>query len=67
MKKKSNNNSKYMTYYLGCKKHTNNMALRNITMANKVLRQKSKCNVCLSDKSRFLKQDQSKYSQKKSN
>ena len=67
MKKKNNNSSKYMIYCFSCKKHTNNMASRNIAMINKVLRQKSKCIVCLSDKSRFLKQDQSKNSQKKSN
>ena len=34
MKKKSNNNSKYMAYCLSCKKHTNNMASKNITMTN---------------------------------
>ena len=60
MKKKNNASSKYMTYCLSCKKHNNNMASRNITMANKILRQKSKCSACLSDKSRFLKQDHSK-------
>ena len=31
------------------------MASKSVTMTNKVLRQKSKCSVCLSDKSRFLK------------
>ena len=49
-----------MTYCLDCKKHTNNMASRSTTMTNKVFRQKSKCSVCLTDKSRFLKQDHSK-------
>ena len=33
------------------------MASRSVTMANKVLRQKLKCSVRLSDKSRFLKQE----------
>ena len=48
MKKKNNISSKYMTYCLSCKKHTNNVASRNITMTNEVLRQKSKCSyVCL--------------------
>ena len=49
-----------MTYCLSCKNHTNNMASRNVTMTDKVLRQKSKCSVCLSYKSRFFKQDHSK-------
>ena len=40
MKKKNNTSSKYMTYCLSCKKHINNMASRNVTMTNKVLRQK---------------------------
>ena len=60
MKKKNNTSSKYMTYCLSCKKHTHNVASRNVTMTNKALRQKSKCSVCLSDKSRFLKQNHSK-------
>ena len=60
MKRKNNTSSKYMNYCLSCKKHTNNMASRNITMTDKVLRQNSKCSVCLSDKPRFLKQDHSK-------
>ena len=60
MKKKNNTSSKHMTYCLSCKNHTNNMASRNVTMTDKVLRQKSKCSVCLSYKSRFFKQDHSK-------
>ena len=44
------------TYYLVCRKHTNNTDLRNTTMTNKVIRNKPKCGVCLSDKSRFMKQ-----------
>ena len=43
------------TYRLACRKHTNNVGIRNTTMTNKVIRNKSKY-VCLSDKSRFLKQ-----------
>ena len=45
-----------MTYCLSCKKYTNDIASKNITRTNKVLRQKSGCSQCLSDKSRFLKQ-----------
>ena len=45
--------------------HTNNIASKRVTMTNKVLRQKSKCSVCLSDKSRSMAQEDSKSSQKK--
>ena len=45
-----------MTYCLSCKNHINNMVSKNVTMTNKVLRQKSKGGGCLPDKSRFLKQ-----------
>ena len=48
------------TYCLACRKHTNNVGSRNITMKNKVIRNKSKCGICLSDKSRFLKQKHNK-------
>ena len=44
-----------ITYCLASRKHTNNIGLRNTTMTNKVIRNKSRC-VYLSDKSRFLKQ-----------
>ena len=54
--KENNTSTMYMTYCLGCKKHTNNIASRGVTITNKVLKQKSKGCVCLSDKSRFLKQ-----------
>ena len=37
-KKRNNTRSIYMTYCLGCKKYTNNMASRSVTMTNKVLR-----------------------------
>ena len=47
---------KMKTYCLACRKHTNNVGLRNTTMTNKVIRNKSKCDECLSDKSRFIKQ-----------
>ena len=32
------------------------MGSGNMTMENEILRQKSKCSECLSDKSKFLKQ-----------
>ena len=48
------------TYCLAYRKHTNNIASRKITMTNKVVRDKSRCNECLSDKSRFLKQKPNK-------
>ena len=38
------------------------MASRTVTMRNKELGQKLKCSVCLSDKSRFLKQRPNKKS-----
>ena len=41
------------TYCLARRKHTNNIESRNITMANKVIRNKSKYGVCLSDKKDF--------------
>ena len=54
-KKRNNISSKYMTYFSSCKKQANNLTSRSVTMTNKVLRRTSKCTVCLSDKSRFLK------------
>ena len=41
------------TYCLVCKKHTDNYASRNVSMTNKVIRNKSRSSICLSDKSRF--------------
>ena len=49
-------------FYLACRKHTNNIASRKVTMTNKVVRDKSRCGECLSDKSRFLKQKANKKS-----
>ena len=37
-KKRNNTRSIHTTYCLGCKKYTNNMASRSVTMTNKVLR-----------------------------
>ena len=51
---------KLRTYCLACRKHTNKIASRKVTMTNKVVRDKSRCGECLSDKSRFLKQKPTK-------
>ena len=53
---------KLRTYCLACRKHTNNIASRKVTMTNKVVRDKSRCGEYLSDKSRFLKQKPNKKS-----
>ena len=50
------------TYCLSCKKHTNNIGSKKGIMANKVIRGKSRCANCTSDKSRFLKQNSNKKS-----
>ena len=44
------------TYRLGCKDYTHNFRPKEVKMTNKVLREKSNCIVCWSNKSRFLKQ-----------
>ena len=40
---------------LGCKDFTHNFRPQEVKMTNKVLREKSNCVVCQSNKSRFLK------------
>ena len=45
-----------------CKKHTGNIGSKEVTMRNKVIREKSRCANCMSDKSRFLKQKSNKRS-----
>ena len=47
---------KLTTYCLSCRKHTNNIGSKTVTITNKVIRDKSSCSECLSDKSRFMKQ-----------
>ena len=42
------------THYFGCKHYTKNFRPEKVKMINKVLREKS-CDVCRSNKSRFLK------------
>ena len=44
------------TYCFGCKDYTKNVRPEQVKMINKVLREKSHCVVCRSNKSRFLKQ-----------
>ena len=44
------------TYCLRYKDYTHNFRPEKVKMANKVLREKSHCVVCSSNKSRFLKQ-----------
>ena len=44
---------KLRTYCLACRKHANNVGSKIVTMTKKVIRGKSRCAECLSDKSRF--------------
>ena len=44
------------TYCFGCRVYTQNCRPQEVKMTNKVLREKSHCVVCRSNKSRFLKQ-----------
>ena len=44
------------TYFFGCKEFTHNFRPEKVKMTNKILREKSYCVVCRSNKSRFLKQ-----------
>ena len=48
------------TYCLVCKKHTDNYGSKNFNMTNKVIRNISRCSICLNDKSRFMKQNHNK-------
>ena len=43
-------------YCLGCKDFTHNFRPQKVKMTNKVLREKSNCVICWSNKSKFLKQ-----------
>ena len=42
------------TYFLGCKNYTHNFRPQKVKMTNKVLREKSNCIVCRSNKSKFF-------------
>ena len=44
------------TYCFGCKDYIHNFRPEKMKMTNKILREKSHCVVCRSNKSRFLKQ-----------
>ena len=44
------------TYYFGCKDYTKNFRPEKVKITFKVLREKSSCVVCRSNKSGFLKQ-----------
>ena len=44
------------TYCFGCKDFTHNFKPEKVKMTNKILREKSHCVVCQSNKSRILKQ-----------
>ena len=45
------------TYCLSCRKQINNVDSWNTTMTNKIIKNKLNCGVCLSDKSRFMKEN----------
>ena len=53
------------TYCLSCRKHTDNIGSKEVTVTNKVIREKSRCANCVAEKSRFLKQNSNKKSNKK--
>ena len=44
------------TYCFGCKDYTKNFKSEKVKMTNKVVREKSHCVVCRTNKSRFVKQ-----------
>ena len=44
------------TYCLICRKYTDNIGPRKVIITNKVVREKSRCANCMSDKSKFLQQ-----------
>ena len=53
------------TYCLSCRKHTENIGSKKVIMTNKIVKETSKCDNCVADKSRFLKQKSNKKSNKK--
>ena len=44
------------TYCFGCKDYTQTFRLEKVKITNKILREKSHCIICRSNKSRFFKQ-----------
>ena len=62
IKNKTNKTGKELetTYCLGCKDFTKNFFRpQEVKMTNKVLKEKSNCVICQSNKSRFLKKNHS--------
>ena len=53
---------KLRIYCLACRKHTGNIGSKRITMTNKVIKDKSRCAQCFSDKSRLMKHKRDKRS-----
>ena len=51
---------KLRTYGVACKKQTDNFGSKNVSMTNKVIRNKPRCSMCFNDKSRFMKQKHNK-------
>ena len=43
------------TSCLVCRKHTDSYGSKNVSMTTKVIKNKSRCSICLNDKSRFIK------------
>ena len=44
------------TYCFGCKDYKHDFKPKKVNMTNKVVREKSRCIICRTNKSRFLKQ-----------
>ena len=51
---------KLVTYCLACREHTDKVGSKEVTLANKISRENSRCSECFSGKSRFLKQKHNK-------
>ena len=52
--------TKLRTYYLSCREHTSNIGSKRVTVTNRVIRDKSRCANCLSNKSQLMAQEDSK-------
>ena len=51
---------KLRTHFLACREHIGNIGSKKVTITNKVIRDKSRCPECFSDKSGFMKQNHNK-------
>ena len=49
-----------LTYCLKCNNNAKNVGLKKVPMKNRVIRAKSKCATCMTNKSGFLKQKHNK-------